>query len=84
MQKFDRENFLLDYFEIDWYNTIAADKEDVNYYLAKFQEKMNPLQDKYMPLKKVSQKDFKRKYKPWITNTILKKLTTKIKYSKHS
>ena len=49
---FDRENFLLDYFEIYWNNTIAADKEDVNHSLAKFMEEINALLDKYMPLKK--------------------------------
>ena len=79
---FDRENFLLDYFEIDWNNTIAADKEDVNHYLAKFMEKINALLDKYMPLKKVSRKDFKRKYKQWISNTILKKIEHKNKIFK--
>ena len=78
----DRENFLLDQFEIDWNNIIAADKEDINHYIANFMEQINALLDKYMPLKKVSQKDFKRKYKPWITNTILKKMNTKIKFSK--
>ena len=66
----------------DWYNTIATDKEDVNYYLAKFMAKINALQDKYIPLKKVSQKDFKRKYKPWITNTILNKIDHKNKIFK--
>ena len=32
-KKVDRENFLLDYFEIDWNNTIEVEKEDVNHYL---------------------------------------------------
>ena len=49
---FDRENFLLDYFEIDWNDTIATYKEDVNNSLAKFMEKINVLLDKYMALKK--------------------------------
>ena len=39
MQNFDREIFLLDYFEIDWNNTISAHKEDVNHSLAKFMGK---------------------------------------------
>ena len=30
-ESFDRENVLLDYFEIDWNNTIEIDKEDVNH-----------------------------------------------------
>ena len=74
---FDRENFILDYFEIDWNNTIEIDKEDVNHSLSKFMEKINVLLDKYMPLKKVSQKEFKRKYKPWITDKILRKIVIK-------
>ena len=35
-----------------------------------------------MPLRKVSKKDFKRKYKPWITNTILQKIEHKNKLLK--
>ena len=45
-------------------------------------EKINSLLDKYMPLKKVSQKEFKRKYKPWITNKILRKIEHKNKIFK--
>ena len=40
-------------------------------------EQINVLLDKYMPLKKVSQKEFKRKYKPWITDKILRKIVIK-------
>ena len=81
-KNFDRENFLLDYFEIDWNSTIEAEKEDVNHSLANFMDKVNALLDKYMPLKKVSQKDFKRKYKPWISNKILKNIEYKNKILK--
>ena len=40
-------------------------------------EQINVLLDKYMPLKKLYQKDFKHKYKPWITDKILKKIAIK-------
>ena len=70
-KNFDRENFLLDYFDIDWNNTIEVEKEDVNHSLANFMGKINGLVDKYIPLKKVSQKQFKQKFKPWISNKIL-------------
>ena len=40
-------------------------------------EKINALLDKYMPLKKVSQKEFKRKYKPWITDKIIRNIVIK-------
>ena len=79
---FDRENVLVDYFEIYWNGTIAPDKADVNHYLTKLMAKINVLLDKYMALKKVGQKDFKRKYKPWITNTLLKKIEYKNKIFK--
>ena len=81
-KNFDRENFLLDYFEIDWNNTIEVDKEDVNISLSNFMIKINALLDKYMPLKKVSAKDFKRKYKPWISNKILQQIENKNKIFK--
>ena len=55
-KNFDRENFVLDYFEIDWNNTIEIEREDVNHSLSKFMEQINVQLDKYMPLKKVSQK----------------------------
>ena len=35
------------------------------------------LLDKYMPLKKVSQNNFKRKYKPWITDKLRRKIVIK-------
>ena len=53
MQKLWSENFVLDYFEIDWNNTIEIDKEDVNHSLSKFMEQINVLLDKYMPLKSI-------------------------------
>ena len=81
-KNFDRENFLLDYFEIDWNATIDVDKEDVNHSFSNLMGKVNTLLDKYMPLKKVSQKEFKRRYKPWINNKILDKIKNKNKIFK--
>ena len=55
-KNFDRENFVLDYFGIDWNNTIEIEKEDVNHSLSKFMEQINVLLDKYMPLKSISKR----------------------------
>ena len=44
----DRENFVLDYFEIDWNNTIEIDK-DVNHSLSKLIENIYILLDKCIP-----------------------------------
>ena len=40
---------------------------------------MNSLIDKYVPLEKITQKEFKRRYKPWISDSILQKIDKKNK-----
>jgi hypothetical protein len=46
--------------------------------------KINELIDKHMPLSRISQREFKRKYKPWISNELLTKITSKNKtFKKH-
>ena len=40
------------------------------------------LVEKYVPLEKVTQKEFKRRYKPWINDNILKKIEEKYKIFK--
>ena len=69
-KKFDRENFLLDILSINWDDKITY--EDANSSFDAFYELIETLLNKYMPLKKLSQKDYKRKFKPWITKGILK------------
>ena len=44
-----------------------------------FLTKMNELLDKYMPLRKVTKKEYKRRFKPWITEAILIKMKNKNK-----
>ena len=77
MKNFDKANFVLDYLEIDWGDILEIDKQDPNVSIKNFNDKMNMLLDKHMPLKKVSQKEFKRKLKPWISNEIMGKMREK-------
>ena len=45
---------------------------------------MNGLVDKYVPLEKITQKEFKRRYKPWISDNILRKIDEKNRiFKKH-
>ena len=81
-KNFDRENFLLDYLAIDWEESLEVGKNDTNHSLSNFMLKMTNLLDKYMPVKKVSQKEFKRKFKPWISQNILHKIDCKNKLFK--
>ena len=39
--------------------------------------KINILLDKYMPLRKINKKEFRRRYKPWISDEILSKIDSK-------
>ena len=70
-QDFDRENFLLDLLDIDWGNVLEIQKNDPNKSFDNFYESIENILNLYAPLKKVSNKEHKRTYKPWITNGII-------------
>ena len=76
---FSRENFILDYINIDWDEVIDTNRNDVNFSMDNFLSKFNELLDSHMPLRKLTQKEFKQKYKPWISNNILSKISEKNK-----
>ena len=78
-KNFDRVNFLYDYFEIDWYKELEPDKKDVNQSMKIFLTKINELLDKYMPIRKVTRREYKRRFKPWITDRIFEKIDRKNK-----
>ncbi len=54
-KNFDRENFILDLLSIDWEEQISY--EDANSSFNAFYDIIEVLLDKYMPLKKITQKD---------------------------
>ena len=49
---FDQENFILDYFSIDWDVVLKLDEQNVNYSTESFLDKINSLLSNYAPLKK--------------------------------
>ena len=49
---FDQENFILDYFSIDWNVALKLDEQNVNYLTASFLNKINSLLRNYASLKK--------------------------------
>lgn len=71
---FNKGEFILDYLSINWDASLALDKNDVNHSVNEFMNEMNGLLDRHMPLKKITKKEFKRRFKPWITNDILTKI----------
>ena len=76
-KSFDKLGFIGDYLSIDWDTELEQNKNDVNISLKIFLTKINDLLDIYMPLRKVTQKKYKKRFKPWITDRILSKINEK-------
>ena len=77
--KFDRENFILDYFSIDWEDLLKIDELDADNSTKMYLDKMNMLLDTYAPLKKINKYKLKFKSKPWITFSLQKSISVKNK-----
>ena len=77
--KFNKENFLFDFLQINWDKAIEINKNDVDHSFNNFMVKMDNILDKHMPYKKISNKEFKNKYKPWINKEIIKSIYDKNK-----
>ena len=73
-KNFDRANFVMDFLDIDWDETLNANKNDTDHSFSIFMMKINELLDRYMPLRKLSNREFKRRYKPWLSDEIFNKL----------
>ena len=77
--KFDRENFILDYFSVEWEDLLKIDELNANKSTKKFLDKINMLLDTYAPLKRVKKYKLKFKSKPWITLGLQKSTSVKNK-----
>lgn len=69
--KFDREKFILDYFEIDWDKSLNLNKGDINSSFDVFVKNVERLLDVHAPMRKLTKKETKTLNKPWITPGIL-------------
>ena len=79
---FDQENFVLDYFDIDWSNILKLDEKNVNLVTENFLDTINSVLNKYAPLKRVNKYKLRFKNKPWITSGIQKSIYIKNKLLK--
>ena len=77
--KFDRENFILDYFSLDWEDLIKIDELNADNSTKKFSDKINMLLGTYAPLQKLKKSKLKFKSKPWITLGLQKSISMKNK-----
>ena len=77
--KFDRENFILDYFSVDWEDLLKIDKLNVDNSTKMYLDTINTLLDTYAPLKRINKFKLKFKSKPWITLGLQKSVSVKNK-----
>ena len=78
-RNFSKDEFLLDYMNVNWDEIISINKDNVNYSMDNFLLKFNKIIDAHMPLRKKTRKEFKQKFKPWISKNILFKISEKNK-----
>ena len=77
--KFYRENFILDYFSVDWDDLLKIDELNADNSTKIYLDKINMLLDSYAPLKKINKYKLKFKSKPWITLCLQKSISVKNK-----
>ena len=77
--KFDQENFILDYFSVDWEDLLKIDELNVDNSTKIYLDKINMLLDTYAPLKRINKYKLKFKSKPWITLGLQKSVSVKNK-----
>ena len=77
MRNFNKDEFILDLLEVDWDQTLQINKDDPNFSFENFYQKVNGIIDNHLPLKKISKKELKQQFKPWITRGIIKSMKTR-------
>ena len=75
--RFDQENFVLDYFSVEWDNVLISPNTTTEKSYKTFFEKFESLPDTYAPLKKLSKNKLKFNDKPWITPGLQKSISIK-------
>ena len=63
-RKFDQENFILDYFSVDWEDLLKTDELNADNSTRIYLDKINMLLDTYAPLKRINKYKMKFKSKP--------------------
>ena len=72
-----KDNFVNEFNNQSWSEIINIERNDVDYSFQEYMANINNVLDSHIPLKKISAKQFKQRFKPWITNDIQKKIKEK-------
>ena len=73
--KFSQEDFLLDYFDIEWNTIFERFNFDPNQCFNIFNDKIKVLLERHVPTVKLTKRQLQTKLKPWITPGILKSIS---------
>ena len=68
---------------ISWDAVLKLENENPNQSFNDYSITLNTLVDKYMPLRKVTVKEIKQQYKPWIKKEILSSIRKREKFYKN-
>ena len=81
--KFGRENFVLDYFSVEWEDLLKIDELNADNSTKMYLDKINMLLDTYACFKRINKHKLKFKSKPWITLGLQKLISVKNKLLKN-
>ena len=73
--KFDQENFILDYFSVDWEDLLKTDELNADNSTKIYLDKINMLLDTYAPLKRINK--YKLKFKSKLLIDLQKSISVK-------
>ena len=65
--------------DINWNETLQLNNNDPNLSFDQFYKKVNSVIDNHLPLKKLSKRELKQQFKPWIRTGIRKSIKTRDK-----
>ena len=77
---FDQENFILDYFSINWNETMKTEEQNIDYSTEILLNKISELLDNFATFKKINKYTLKFNSKPWITPGLQKSISVKNKF----
>ena len=75
--RFNKEDFISDYFQKEWDNISSLSRNDIDFSLNNFLMNKNKLLDKDASYRKLNKYKLKLKTKPWITPAIQKSILIK-------
>ena len=77
---FGQENFIFDYFPIDWNVILKLHNQNVDYSTESFLNKINSLKSNYALLKKINKYKLRLQSKSWVTTALQKSISIKNKF----